>query len=173
MNSVSATASTVSQQESSITSLQADDARTIDTGDSGPASMYFERTVSQLKASQPLYKSFQVPVSLDEQDGLADMLSIRAKKGNPSTAMASLHENSTVPLCFDAADGRDYVAGRKKTHGLDTYTHGKMISKSSPSRSETSREVPEATRTESSLSSVSHSSSRGQRLSRYSKVAST
>lgn len=173
-NVVSSSASSAdnNQAESIVTSKQQDCDRTIDTGDSGPASMYFERTVSQLQASQPLYKSFQVPVSLDEQDGLADMLTIRAKKENIS--MASLNENSPVPLCFDAADGRDYVVIRKKTHDLDTCTHRKTVSRgSSSSRSVTSREVPEATRTESSLSSFSQHSSRGQRSSRFHKVAST
>jgi hypothetical protein len=81
-NVVSSSASCAdnNQAESNVPSKEQDCDRTIDTGDSGPASMYFERTVSQLQASQPLYKSFQVPVSLDEQDGLADVLTIRARK---------------------------------------------------------------------------------------------
>jgi hypothetical protein len=172
MVSFSASTPVINLQDSGVPSIQQEYARTIDTGDSGPASMYFERTMSQLQASQPLFKSYQVPVSLDEQDGLADMLSIRAKNKNISMVMAPVNENSSIPLCFDAADGRDYVAIRKKTHGLDTCTHRKTVSRGSSSfRSETSRDVPEATRTESSMSSVSQHSSRGQRSSRYNKVA--
>jgi len=172
MVSFSASTPVINLQDSGVPSIQQEYARTIDTGDSGPASMYFERTMSQLQASQPLFKSCQVPVSLDEQDGLADMLSIRAKNKNISMVMAPVNENSSIPLCFDAADGRDYVAIRKKTHGLDTCTHRKTVSRGSSSfRSETSRDVPEATRTESSMSSVSQHSSRGQRSSRYNKVA--
>lgn len=148
-------------QERCMSSIQQEYARTTDTGDSGPASMYFERTISQLQASQPLYKSSQVPVGLDEQDGLTDMLSIRAKIVNRNMMVSTTSENASLPLCFDAADGLDYVAVGKKPQGHDSRAPLKMKCNSySPARSETSRDVPEATRTESTMSSVSQSSSR-------------
>jgi len=128
-------------------------AQTSDTGESGAASMYFERTISQLQASQPLYNAYQVPVTLEKQDGLADVLSVRAKSSSSMTATDK--ENVFPSLCFDAADAIGTVTVEKMTGDPSKKRNNFSLPPTS------SNDPPQATRTESTLS-MSQSSSRSR-----------
>jgi len=81
---------------------------TTDTADlSVPTSMFFERTASQLQKEElmPLYNQFSVPIQMDKQDGLSDVLATRSET---RSSLGICSEQLYCKQLFVAAGGHDY-----------------------------------------------------------------